>query len=227
MPQTFNSDIFRVATAFEAAKGTRTVEPEAAAAVKTLGRARFYDALAGRYGLPGAIYESTEHADTRDMSGNPVADYFDLRAMTFSRTTGLAEMLNGAGRLGREDSDLLAYRLGALSYSSDSIFSTSPVARFARQLSDSRRTDRTTDLIVQQESQLRYLSENNADPRAIRGARNVLSQLRQLQIEQSLYAQFDSARDRRTQGRSGLGPFGAAIDMMSFPASALGLLSQK
>ena len=41
-----NSEIFRVATAYAAAKKSATVEPDAAQAVRDLGRDRFYDALA-------------------------------------------------------------------------------------------------------------------------------------------------------------------------------------
>ncbi|NMM46629.1 hypothetical protein HH303_19215 [Rhodospirillaceae bacterium KN72] len=44
-----NSEIFRVATAYAAAKKSATVEPDAAQAVRDLGRDRFYDALANDY----------------------------------------------------------------------------------------------------------------------------------------------------------------------------------
>ncbi len=224
MPQTFSSDIFRVATAYEASNDSRTVVPDAAEGVRAQGRARFYDALAGRYGLPGSIFAEGSRDDT---ARNPVSDYFNLRAMTFNQTDGLADMLRDTGRLDRTDSDLLSYRLGGLSYAGDAVFSTSPVAQFARQMAGARGTDRTTDLIAQQEEQLGYLTENDADPKAIRGARNVLTQLRQLQIEQSLYAQFDSARDRRSGKDGGFGPFGAAVDMISLPPSAIALFSQR
>ncbi|MBO6835523.1 MAG: hypothetical protein JJ881_05060 [Alphaproteobacteria bacterium] len=166
MPQTFSSDIFRVATAYEASKDSRTVVPDAAEGVRAQGRARFYDALAGRYGLPGSIFGEGSRDDT---ARNPVSDYFNLRAMTFNQTDGLADMLRDTGRLDRTDSDLLSYRLGGLSYAGDAVFSTSPVAQFARQMAGARGTDRTTDLIAQQEEQLRYLTENDADPKAIRG----------------------------------------------------------
>lgn len=227
MSQAFSSDIFRVATAYEASKETRTVSPDAAEAAKSLGRARFYDALAGRYGLPGSIFDASDNAPSGlAAAGNPVSDYFNLRAMTVAHTQGLADRLSGAGRLDRQDGDLLGYRLDSLPYAGDSVFSTSPVAQFVRQLSSARGENRTTDLIAQQEEQLRYLTQNEADPKAVRGARNVLAQLRQLQIEQNLYAQFDSSRDYRDRNRSGTGPFGAAIDMISLPPSAISLFSR-
>ena len=49
MLSTDNSEIFRVATAYAAAKKSATVEPDAAQAVRDLGRDRFYDALANDY----------------------------------------------------------------------------------------------------------------------------------------------------------------------------------
>jgi hypothetical protein len=228
---TNNSDIYRVATAFEGDKEFRTVEPDAAAATRELGRARFYDALAGRYGLPGtaftqadAVAEAAQAPGSTPVSDLAVADTLDLSRMTVDQVIDLADMLRGSGRLTDEPADLLSYRLDGLSYGSESVFSRSPVADFARSLS-SGGGNRTVDLIAQQEEQLRYLTENDADPKAIRGARSVLSQLRQLQLEQALYAQIDAGRDRSDDAAGGFGPFSAATDLISLPPSALSLFA--
>lgn len=170
-----NSAIFRVATAFEAQKEARTVTPDAAAATRELGRERFYDAFAGRYGLPGNA----------------------LSAPAAALRSGSAETE-----------------------------SASPLAAFARTLTGgSPMGNRTDSLIAQQQEQIAYLTENDADPKAIRGAKAVLSELQQLRIEQSLYAQMDAQRDRSDRDTTGFGPFGAAYDGLSMPPSLLTLLS--
>lgn len=202
MLPTNNSSIYRVATAYEAAKQSQTVAPDAAALTRDLGRARFYDALAGRYGLPGS-------------------------ALSGAHEAAQADDLKNAGWLGQTDTDLRQYTMQTLPFGLDSLFSSSPVAAFARAMgqNSSSASSRTLDLIRQQEEQILYLSDNDADPRALRGAKAVLGQLRLLQAEQSLYAQMDAARDkaddRQTSG--GFGPFGAMTDLMSLPPSTIAL----
>jgi hypothetical protein len=229
------SSIFRVATAYEAAKETQTVEPEKAEGVRALGRARFYDALAGRYGLPGSAFSDPIAARDRPAAETQAGARYDLHAMTVGEVLDLAEELRGGGALDAEAADLLGYRLDALPFAADSVFSASPVADFARSLQrDGSPRGRTTDLIAQQQEQLRYLTENGADPRAIRGAQRVLGQLQLLDAEQALYAQIDSnRRDFRDGGAGsgggfgGLGPFGALTDTLSFPADALTLFATR
>lgn len=228
---TNNSEIYRVATAFEGDKEARTVTPDAAGATRELGRDRFYDALAGRYGLPGSVFtraDAVAEAANAD-GGTAVADLaatesYDLSRMTVDQVVDLADMLRGAGRLSDDPADLMSYRLGALSFGNEAVFSNSPVADFARSLSNGG-GNRTVDLIAQQEEQLRYLTENDADPKAIQGARSVLSELRQLQLEQALYAQIDAGREKSEDAAGGFGPFGATTDLLSFPPSALSLFA--
>jgi hypothetical protein len=237
MLPTNNSSIYRVATAYEVAKQSQTVVPDAAETTRAIGRARFYDALAGRYGLPGSALAGAEaaaqaYSQTGDTTGSDIAQRYDLSAMTVDEIQALADELKGAGRLDQSGADLMQYNLPDLPFGSDSVFSTSPVAAFARAMGQggSTASRRTLDLITQQQEQIEYLSENNADPRAVRGAQAVLGQLRLLQAEQALYAQMDGARDKRMdQGQDrqsgSFGPFGAMTDLMSLPASAIALFS--
>ncbi|MDF1748444.1 MAG: hypothetical protein P1V34_06175 [Alphaproteobacteria bacterium] len=236
MLPTNNSSIYRVATAYEAAKQSQTVVPDAAQATKEIGRARFFDALAGRYGLPGSVlsgatdaaqaYGKSDNTETADMD---IAKRYDLSALSIEEILSLADDLKTAGRLDTSSADLMKYNMQALPFGQDSVFSTSPVAAFARAMGQgsSSAANRTLDLIRQQEEQIQYLSENDADPRALRGAKAVLGQLRLLQAEQTLYAQMDSARDRTDDRKTGggFGPFGAMTDLMSLPASAIALFS--
>ena len=235
MLPTNNSSIYRVATAYEAAKQSQTVAPDAADLTRDLGRARFYDALAGRYGLPGSALSGVrETAQAGGKSGTTssvdqnIAQRYDLSALSVDEIISLADDLKNAGRLDQSDTDLMQYNMQSLPFGVDSVFSTSPVAAFARALGQGSSTgSRTLDLIRQQEEQIQYLSDNDADPRALRGAKAVLGQLRLLQAEQSLYAQMDAARDkaddRQTSG--GFGPFGAMTDLMSLPPSTIALFS--
>lgn len=226
------SSIYRVATAYEAAKETRTIEPEKAEGVRALGRARFYDALAGRYGLPGSAFSEPMRGLDRPVAETEAGRRYDLHAMSVGEVLGLADELRGRGSLDTEAADLLGYRLEALPFAADGVFSRSPVADFARSLQrETAPRGRTLDLIAQQQDQLRYLTENGADPRAIRGAQRVLAQLQLLDTEQALYAQIDSgrrdARDARDGGGGALGPFSAITDTLSFPADALTLFATR
>ncbi len=228
MLPTNNASIYRVATAYEAAKEAQTVAPDAASATRDLGRARFYDALAGRYGLPGDALSGLGGSAFPD---DPDTEQrYDLQSMSVDEILALADSLRGSGRLESGDADLMGYHLDALPFAQDSVFSRSPVADFARSLTGTRSSaaDRTLDLIGQQEEQIRYLTENDADPRAIRGAKAVLGQLHQLRAEQALYAQMDSSRDSRDKKESGgFGPFGALTDLINLPASTLALFSSQ
>lgn len=226
-----NTSIYRVATAYEAAKKSRTVTPDAAEATRELGRARFYDALAGRYGLPGSAFTGTEGfaqaaqaSEDTPVSELDITQAYDLRSMSIDQVLELADTLRGAGRLEPGEGDLLGYRLDALTYHGDTVFSNSPVADFTRSLSQGRGQSRTVDLIAQQEEQLQYLTENNADPKAIRGAQNVLAQLRLLQAEQALYAQMNAGREGREES-AGFGPFSGPTDLMSLPSSAVSMFA--
>lgn len=228
---TGSTSIYRVATAYEAAKESRTVTPDAAEATREIGRARFYDALAGRYGLPGNALtgaadfaQAAQASDQTAVSELSIGQRYDLRNMTIAQVLDLADTLRSAGRLEPGEGDLLGYRLDALTYRGDSVFSQSPVADFARSLSQGSGTTRTVDLISQQEEQLQYLSENDADPKAIRGAQNVLAQLRLLQAEQALYAQMNSNADDQA-GNGGFGPFSGPTDLMSLPSSAVSMFA--
>ncbi|MEQ8444060.1 MAG: hypothetical protein RIM72_08340 [Alphaproteobacteria bacterium] len=236
MLSTNNSDIMRVATAFESQKELRTVDPEVADQTKLLGRDRFYDALAGRYGLAGNIFREADRmaqaagadGDTA-LSGLDLTQRYDLSAMTVDDILALAEQLRGARQLTGEQADLMGYRLDNLSFSSDGAFSSSPVAEFARFMEGygGSGNNRTVNLIRQQEEQLQYLVENDADPKAIAGSRAVLSQLRQMQVEEALFAQMDAARERKDDRSSGgFGPFGASTDLFSLPPSAVSLFAQ-
>lgn len=233
MLPTNNSDIYRVATAYAAAKDAQTVAPDQADLTRELGRMRFYDALAGRYGLPGSIYTDAIAASETDAGGDSGAASgdatgYDLSNMTVDQVLHLADSLRASGKLDQQSADLMGYRLDALPFSMEQVFTSSPVADFARSLGQgqSGAGARTLDLIRQQEDQLRYLTENNADPRAIRGAQSVLGQLRQLQVEQALYAQIDAGRKGGDRDSGGFGPFGATTDMMSLPPSAIAMFSQ-
>gem|GEM_PF-907265 len=235
MLSTNNSEIMRVATAFESQKEYRTVDPDMADQAKLLGRDRFYDALAGRYGLAGNTFQEADklaqaaNADGETaLSSLGVSSRYDLSSMTVDEILELADSLRNAKRLTDEQSDLLGFQFGNLSFASDGVFSSSPVAEFARFMEGYGGTSksRTVDLIQQQEEQLQYLVENDADPKAIDGSRAVLSQLRQMQVEEALFAQMDAARDRRDEGSSGFGPFGASTDLFSLPPSALSLFAQ-
>ena len=73
-----NSEIFRVATAYAAAKKSATVEPDAAQAVRDLGRDRFYDALANDY-----------------MAKNATAGLGGLGLLSGSTVSGFAGFLGG------------------------------------------------------------------------------------------------------------------------------------
>ena len=228
MLPTNNSSIYRVATAYEAAKQSQTVAPDAADLTRDLGRA-------GRYGLPGSALSGVrETAQAGGKSGTTssvdqnIAQRYDLSALSVDEIISLADDLKNAGRLNQTDTDLMQYTMQTLPFGLDAAFSTSPVAAFARALGQGSSTgSRTLDLIRQQEEQIQYLSDNDADPRALRGAKAVLGQLRLLQAEQSLYAQMDAARDkaddRQTSG--GFGPFGAMTDLMSLPPSTIALFS--
>lgn len=225
------SSIYRVATAYEAAKETRTVEPDKAEGVRALGRARFYDALAGRYGLPGSVFSDPRHAPDTPVSDTAAGARYNLHEMTVGDVMDLADSLRNGGALDGETADLLGYRMDSLPFATDGVFSASPVADFARGLQrDGGARQRTVDLIAQQQEQLRYLTENRADPRAIRGAQRVLAQLRMLETEQALYAQMDSARRDTPMGGGGgggIGPFSGLVDTVSFPPEALTLFATR
>lgn len=236
-----SSDIFRVATAYEGAKESWSVTPDTAEATRALGRARFWDAFAGRYGLPGAALASAEtQAEAALSDGQTAVDglrlsqRYDLSHMTVDDVLSLAEDLRAAQRLTQEDADLLSYRLDGLSFGTDRVFSNSPIAEFARSLQTgaSRGLSRTLDLIAQQEEQVQYLIDNNADSRAIYNANSVLSQLRLYEREQQLYAQINASRDARGQdafggvfGGAQFGPFSAPADLISLPPAAISLFA--
>ena len=237
------SDIFRVATAYEGAKESWSIEPDAASATRELGRARFWDAFAGRYGLPGAALSDAEaQAEAATASGETavgalaISQRYDLSNMSIDDVLGLADELRAAQRLTQESADLLGYRFDALSFGGDSVFSNSPVAEFARSLQGSSGTSRTLDLIAQQEEQVQYLVDNDADPRAIYNANSVLGQLRLYEREQQLYAQIEASRRDRDEdalsglgggglGGGGIGPFSAPTDLISLPPGAISLFA--
>ena len=230
MLPTDNADIFRVATAYEGAKESWSVSPDAAPATRDLGRERFWDAFAGRYGLPGSALSNAEaqaeaamaSSDT-SIDGLAISQRYDLSAMSLDDVLSLADELRAAQRLSSESADLLGYRLDALSFGADSVFSNSPVADFARSLQGSSGSSRTLDLIAQQEEQVQYLIDNDADPRAIYNANSVLTQLRLYEREQQLYDQINSGR--RDQDQGGFGPFAAPTDLISLPPGAISLFA--
>lgn len=103
---TDNSDIYRTATAYEASKETRLVKPEDADRVRADGRAKFYNALMGRYGLPGAAAARMETPVAETAAGAR----YDLSDMTVTDVLTLAQELTGGANSG-------ASLLGAVSQS--------------------------------------------------------------------------------------------------------------
>ncbi len=103
-----------------------------------------------------------------------------------------------------------------------------------------------TSLVTEYEAHLEHLIEEDADPGAIDGARNVLEQARLMQAEQALYRSLDAARDNQEEGDgfgfgslglggflgsglgagggNGLGPFGAPADLLSLPPAAITMM---
>lgn len=90
---TDNSEAFRTATAYEASKETRLVKPEDADRTRAQGRAGFYNALMGRYGLPGSV---ATQMDAR-VADTAAGDSYDLSEMNVTEVLALAQRLTGGG----------------------------------------------------------------------------------------------------------------------------------
>jgi len=228
------SALFRTATAFEAARQAVSVQPDDADKVAETGRARFYDALAGRYGLPGSALVAPARAVMPDDSPDslhpdslPAAH--DLRAMTTEAVRDLARRLTDAGRIDGEAGALMGLDFASLPYAADQALQRSPLSLFAGAWGQGQRTG-TWDWIVQHTEQHRHLVAEGGDPRAIDGSKRVLDQLHQLQAERALYATQDRARDGRDDGERGQGWGGASLlgnpfDSLAMPSELLGLMS--
>lgn len=205
--------IFRVATQAVALREAMTVRPDKADAAAALGRDRFWDVFAGRFGLPGAAFTQprelaaqTAPAAQASAEGDGGGDgpRYDLSAMSARQVIDLADRLRDAGALDAEPRDLLALRPQGLPYAADPVFAASPVSRLAAGLSSGfgPRFDGTWNWIAEHTAQHRYLVEEGGDPRAVRGSERLLEQLYQLQAEQALYAVQDQARARREGDRA-------------------------
>ncbi|MEQ8602659.1 MAG: hypothetical protein RIB45_05020 [Marivibrio sp.] len=205
--------IFRAATQAVALREATTLRPEKADAAAAMGRDRFWDVFAGRFGLPGAAFTEPRDlaAQAAQRDGASAGSRYDLTAMSARQVIELADRLRADGALEAEPADLLGLRPQALPYAGDPVFSASPVSRLAAELSGGfgPRFDGTWNWIAEHTAQHRYLVEEGGDARAVRGSERLLQQLYQLQAEQALYAVQDQARDRREEGRAGAG---AAVD---------------
>lgn len=227
--------IFRTATQAVAWRRATTVPPEKAEAAAALGRDRFWDVFAGRFGLPGAAFTAPRDLAAEAASGADAAGpRFDLTAMSARQVISLADRLRAEGALGDEPADLLGLRPHGLPYADDPVFSASPVSRLAAGLSGGLgpRFDGTWNWIAEHTAQHRYLVEEGGDPRAVRGSERLLEQLYQLQAEQALYAVQDQTRERREEGRAGpagdpfAGLFGGPAAGLTGGASRQGGLDQ-
>ncbi|MCR9222232.1 MAG: hypothetical protein NXI21_18580 [Alphaproteobacteria bacterium] len=241
MPTTGASAAFRTATALEAMRRATSVAPEEAPYAAEAGRARFYDALAGRLGLPGSAVSS----GPSDSAVSLRADLqIDPARTDVAGVRRLAGALGAGGWLDRDGAGLLGLGFGGLSFAADPVFQASPLALFARGFAGQAlgglsgwpsggasggASGAVWDWIAEHRAQHQFLVQEGGDPQAIRSSEAVLDQLHRLRAEQALYAAADRARDAR-EGRepdAGRGLFSGPFQTLALPPQALALLAAR
>ncbi|RED52536.1 hypothetical protein [Aestuariispira insulae] len=177
-----NAEVMRVATQFEAMRRTVSVDPDNADMTRQKGREEFYNSFMGRYGLPG----SAKDPAITDLPG--LAEAYDLSSMSVREVIALAGDLMKAGMGQGLETSLLGFDFSNLPFAEDPIFHQSPLFFINSTLGLPGRRDRSYDWIMEYEAQLKHLTEEGGDARAIDATRNVLGQLRKLQAERNMYA---------------------------------------
>lgn len=185
-------DVFRAATAHEAMRRAVTVAPDKADAAAERGRARFFDALAGRYGLPGSIFPAAPFEET----GDPTR-------LTVDGVRALARRFAEAGALDRDAAGVLGLDFGGLDFAATPVFQRSPLGLFAQAYGDGGfGVGRTWDWLATHHAQHRFLVAEGGDPAAIAASEQVLHQLEQLRAERAFYAvAFDADANRNPPNR--------------------------
>lgn len=176
-----NVEIMRTATELEVMRRRLGVAPAAAEAVRVQGRAQFYDAFWGRYGLPGNTMSQ------RDFGAVNPDEQFDLTDMPVADVIALAQDMVKANKIGSLEGSLLGFEFDRLPYAQDKAFLSSPLAILRGGLDRPSAMGRTYNWLGEYQNQLRHLENNRASASAIKGTRNVLQELSRLQTEQNLY----------------------------------------
>jgi hypothetical protein len=182
----------------------------------------FSDAFWGRYGLAGNTGQALGRLNEKVLD-SAFASQFDLTSMRGVDVIELAQKLVTAARLTQDDGNLLGFNFGSLGYSSSSLFQSSPLSVIANSFGfgDSGVVgfgsafmgfggqDNSYNMISEYQNQIKYLTDNDADPKAINGAKRVLAQLYQLNAERALYASLrpNDDDDRYGGGTANNNPF--------------------
>ena len=177
-----NAEVMRAASQFEAMRRRTGIDPGEAEIAREQGREQFYNSFMGRYGLPADVGETA----VADLPG--LAQAYDLTNLSVRDVVSLAGDLMKAGMGSVLDMSLLGFNYADLPYAEDPVFHNSPLFYINSTLGLPGRRDRSYDWMMEYEAQLRHLTENGGDARAIESTRNVLAQLRKLQAERNMYA---------------------------------------